>query len=164
MVAVMTLGGCNGQPSAKELRPSWSRLYHDVGSLKKDADLAIRGEVIGSTQTMSDGIPFTDFTIRVDQVLHDPHNKGDLQSITVRQTGGTVDGKVIAVEGDPLLAQGEQVILFLRQYAPDRYFVLGGPSGHFRVQSGTVSTVNDKGVIFKQPQAVDAFVDEIQKA
>jgi hypothetical protein len=47
-----------------------------------------------------------------------------------------------------LFRVGESSIRFLYEYAPDKYFAIGGPTGRFNVVDGEVSPVSDEGVAF----------------
>ncbi|WP_329499368.1 hypothetical protein [Kitasatospora herbaricolor] len=63
-------------------------------------------------------------------------HKGDAagrQTIVIRQTGG----KNIQSEDDALFQQGEQAVLFLREFAPGKYAVISGPNGRFRLGGST---------------------------
>src|SRR5487761_1710802 len=80
------------------------------------------------------------------------------------QTGGTVNGHVAQIADDPLFKVGERVVLFLHEYSPGRYFVVGGPSGRFELQAdGTVRPFNDEGVRMTA-MSEEAFVGEVDKA
>jgi hypothetical protein len=88
--------------------------------------------------------PVTDYMIRVDRVL-----KGTLASgstITVTQTGGTVErptypggpklSRTLMLEHDPLMAPGQQHLMFLSRTSDGRYYVVGGPQGRFSIDKG----------------------------
>lgn len=127
---------------------SWTRLYHDIASLKADSDLVVSGRVVRSTPVTGNP-PATDFTFSVDAVLHARDGQRALAgtTIVIHQTGGIQNGQTYEVRDDPLFKVGEKDVLFLHQYVSGRYVVLGGPSGRFLVGAdGMVRPVNDEGV------------------
>lgn len=60
------------------------------------------------------------------------------------QTGGPdADGTVLRLEGEELLSSGDEVLLFLKwDQEIDRYWIVSGSHGHFRVSNGMVSHAN----------------------
>jgi hypothetical protein len=44
-----------------------------------------------------------------------------------------VKGRRFEVRDDSQLRTGEQVVLFLKEYGPGRFFVVGGPQGRFEI-------------------------------
>lgn len=156
---------------------SWAHGYRNIDKLCTKADLIVMGtidDVIAETYEAIDSttetevhfhfIYFTDFSFRVDRVL-----KGEEETqITIHQTGAI--GKQ-EVRDDPLFIQGEQYILFLREYEDGKYCVLGGPQGRFKIVGDEVFTMNrvfpDKVVL---PQGLDIngmqktdFIDSISR-
>lgn len=145
---------------------SWTRLYHDVKSLKQDADIVVRGsitKVAGITQPQK-GPVMTDFTFTISHVVWDPHQQVKGTSIIIHQTGGVVGNIRYQISDDPLFQVGEQAVLFLHQYSPGHYYVIGGPSGRFTVQGGTVRSINDEGVKLASPTSENAFYSMVQQA
>ena len=145
---------------------SWTRLYHDVKSLKQNADIVVRGsiaKVAGVTQPQK-GPVMTDFTFTVSHIVWDPHQQVKGTSIIIHQTGGVVGNTRYQISDDPLFQVGEQAVLFLHQYSPGHYYVIGGPSGRFAVQGGTVRPINDEGVQLANPTSEDAFYSMVQQA
>ena len=129
---------------------SWTKGYSSLKGLKQDADLGVQGHftAVVDTPTDSSGLVYTDFTFTITQVLWDPHHQipASASSITIRQTGGCIGDTLYRVDDDPLFQIGEEAILFLHQFSPDQYYVIGGPSGRFEVRNGLVQPVNDEGV------------------
>ncbi len=86
----------------------------------------VYGEVLSATPALRDGSAFTDFTFEVEEVL-----KGFVPggTMVVRQPGGLLPGGIaMRVQGLPMLAEGDRVLLFLDPL-PDAYrpveFALG---------------------------------------
>lgn len=161
--------GSSPAPSGPTVQPmgaSWAEHYSDLAALKKDSDVAIIGTVTGiASRTVRDGIPYTEFNVRVVRALHDPQSRLTSSTIVVHQTGGPVSpNRVLEVRDDPLFRTGETVALFLRQYAPGHFRVLGGPAGRFEVSQGTVASVGRGSVLLPGRHSVDQFAAEVAKA
>jgi hypothetical protein len=147
---------------------SWAESYHTVAALKAHSDLAVEVKVTKVLdQTTADGnIPYTDFQITVESVLYDPahrvHAASSMQPATLalHQTGGTLNGQKLMVEDDPLFTTGEQCVLFLREYSPGHYLVVGGPTGRFTVTAaGMLVPIVKDGVTFSgQVSAMQAAI------
>lgn len=162
--------GSSPAPSGPTVQPmgaSWAEHYSDLAALKEDSDVAIIGTVTGvASRTVRDGIPYTEFDVRVVRALHDPRSRLTSSTIVVHQTGGPVSpNRVLEVRDDPLFRTGETVALFLRQYAPGHFRVLGGPAGRFEVSQGTVVASSVRGsVLLPGRHSVDQFATEVAKA
>ncbi|HEU4784718.1 MAG TPA: hypothetical protein VFS83_15360 [Ktedonobacterales bacterium] len=145
---------------------SWATLYHDLKSLKQSADLGVAGTIsrVSTVSTDEGGIVYTDFVFTVKTTLLDPKHRLNNQSLLIHQTGGMVGSTLYQMEDDPLFEIGEQAILFLHEYSPGHYFVIGGPSGRFRVQNGLVSPINTEGVTLGTPLTEAAFTSKVQQA
>ncbi len=146
LFVVLLLTAC-GQVKVVSLGASWAMSYPDLHSLKQAADLAIRGNIASVADvTTEQDIPYTDFTVSVSRVLIN-RSGVQLSAILLHQAGALEGNTLYQVDEDPLFQVGEQVILFLHEYAPGRYFVLGGPAGRFEVGSdGMVKPVNEQGI------------------
>ncbi|MBE0481460.1 MAG: hypothetical protein IBX68_10840 [Dehalococcoidia bacterium] len=149
LIAVPMLAGmtaCGGPPNAaqdsdevwrSETGVSWARAYGGFEDLGGSADLIVLGTVgkAIAEEEAFEGVYFTVFSFDVHEVL-----KGkEVQVILIDQTGAV--GKQ-ELRDDPLLYPGDRYILFLREWEPDRYFVLGGPQGRFRVIDERVYSMN----------------------
>lgn len=158
------MSACASTPQTVYLSTSWVRLYHDIGSLKSDADLVVSGQITAEQSAINESPPATDFTFAVYRVLGSRRDAGVRagSSIIVHQTGGIVNGQTFVVRDDPRFRVSDKDILFLRQYAPGRYFVLGGPSGRFQIgPDGLVRPVNNEGVALA-PTSESAFERQVQ--
>jgi hypothetical protein len=146
---------------------SWAEHYSDLGSLKKQSDVAVLGTVTGVVgQSVVRGVPFTDYRITITRTLHDPRGRlASASSIVVHQTGGPVaPGRVVAVEDDPLFLRGETVALFLREYAPGHFRVLGGPAGRYELSRGAIVPANRGTVPIAANRTIDQFAGDVAKA
>jgi hypothetical protein len=145
-----------------KLSASWPVLYHDVKSLKLASDLIVVGTVQGvGPTTLNQGLPFTDYTVRIDRVIFDPGARVHGSTILLHQLGGTVNGQQYEVEDDPLLHTGLRTLLFLHEYSSDHYYVVGGPSGRFHIQDGRVNPVNREGIVFTSSPTEAAFLAQV---
>lgn len=123
---------------------SWAMGYNTVKSLTNGADVIVLGTVVsGKTYKVyygdNDFDAFTNYTIAVSQVY-----KGKVaDNIIVKQTGGKIDNTIYEIVDDPALPSGTQMILFLKQFGPESYFIIGGPQGRFHVVDGKVFSVGE---------------------
>ncbi|MBO1413520.1 hypothetical protein [Streptomyces sp. FH025] len=157
--AVMALTACgDGGPAGTrktvELEASWAVAYHSVADLKKHSQTAAQGhfsKVLLQQTDRKSGVLSTDFEFTVDKVLYAQAGRvlTPGSAITVHQTGGVVDGAVHQVKDDPLFTVSETCVLFLEEYEPGSYMVVGGPTGRFEVKGGAVTPVNDEGPAFQ---------------
>jgi hypothetical protein len=168
-VAIGALAACSsgGAESTKNLDASWAVTYRSLPDLKSNADVVARGKitkVIAQTEVKT--VPFTDFEFTVEQSIQDNGHrlsaldKSATAPITLHQTGGTVDNVRFQIEDDPLFQVGEEYVLFLNEYKPGFYKVIGGPTGRFAVKQGIVTPINDEGVTFTG--STDAFVTQLR--
>jgi hypothetical protein len=119
---------------------------------------------------LDQGIPSTDFNFTVSSTVSDPRHLLTTSPIIIHQTGGTitqqVNGNVVQqtfeVGDDPLMQAGDHFFLFLHNYAPNRYFVVGGPSGRFVVINEQVRPLNDEGVKLPQALSESSFAAQVQ--
>lgn len=165
------VSGCTGgnTPTAQNppnhMHASWAEWYTDMKSLKHASDVAVAGAftaIVG--RTVQDDIPYTDFMFSPARILYDPHHSLTGQSLLIHQTGGLIGGQQVAVDDDPLFQVNEQAVLFLREYSPGHYLVVGGPSGRFRLANGMVSPMAAQGLSLKWPVSEADFFTLIQQA
>jgi hypothetical protein len=165
LILTLGLSGCGGGNQTVNMEASWAETYHTMKDLKAHSDLGVLGtftNIVG--QTVDEGIPFTDFAFTVNVVLWNPKGSNVTAGtiLQVHQTGGTVDNVVYQIVDDPLFKVGEENALFLDEYNPERYNVVGGPTGRFEVVAGVVTPHDQNGVPFSgSPQA---FAQEVAKA
>jgi len=150
--------------------------YESLGELKHATalDLAVQGTLTTQLRTQgqmnptggSNGPLSTDFSFTISKVLLDPHHLLTRfpAPITIHQTGGWFGSTLHQVCGDPLFRVGEGAVLFLHQFGPGQYFVIGGPSGRFEVRHGFVQPVNDEGVHLPPNLTEQQFETLLQQA
>lgn len=156
----------NPSTSVVRLDASWAKGYTSIAALKQDADLAVDGtigRVIAVTKD-SKNLVFTDYALEVRSVAFNRKRISVAPEIVVHQTGGTVGNTRYEVTDDPLFNAGEHVVLFLQQYSPGHYFVIGGPTGRFEVQNGLVKAFSPDGVNLGTTVTEDSFLSTIASA
>jgi hypothetical protein len=149
------------------LEASWSIGYHDLKSLKAASAVVIEGTISAVARVTLDtatNIPYTDFTVSIDKVVFDPQGRVHGATTIVHQTGGIVNGTLYQVDDDPLFQIGERVVLFLHEYDPGKYYVVGGPTGRFEVRLGIVSAASTGGVALLPSTTIDAFLVQVHNA
>jgi hypothetical protein len=128
-------GGQANGPVA-EVHVSWDWSYSSLDELRAAADVVVAGRiasVVSAEDESAPGIAASLATVTVDRAI-----KGAAgPTITVKQTGGTLDGVFQRVSDDPLMERGNHVVLYLKfvdsgPYAGD-YYILGGPQGRLAV-------------------------------
>ncbi|HEX7734608.1 MAG TPA: hypothetical protein VF458_07090 [Ktedonobacteraceae bacterium] len=140
------------------MQANWAMSYSSLHELKHASalDLAVQGTFTKIVRTQGqfapsngqDALLSTDFSFAVSKVLLDSHHApGNAPAnFTVHQSGGWLGGTLHQVCDDPLFQAGEEAVLFLHEFQPGQYYVMGGPSGRFEVRGGLVQPVNDEGV------------------
>ncbi|HKE63875.1 MAG TPA: hypothetical protein VKB59_04385 [Micromonosporaceae bacterium] len=135
------------------LSASWAVEYHSLAALKENADVAVAGKFERTIRVTKDedGVPYTDFGFNVERVLLGPRSGSPVSAGTtleIHQPGAASSGVITEIDDDPLFQVGDQAILFLHEYSPGKYFVIGGPGGRFSIVGGSVKPINDEGVPF----------------
>ncbi|WP_059390198.1 hypothetical protein [Arthrobacter sp. Hiyo1] len=160
VAAVTSFSGCSSPPDTAGasatpaptmgMDASWAEGYNNLADLKAHSAIAVQGSftrVIAQSSIKT--IPITDFEFTVDKVLNDPgHLVTAGAKLTVRQTGGTVDGVLHQTTDDPLFKISENAVLFLKQPEPGLFYVVGGPTGRFEIVNGKVSPAARDGAKF----------------
>lgn len=144
----IVLAGCSlSHPDQLGGDAKWTASYTNIHDLTAHSDAAVAGsftkEISHATDT--NGITRTDFGFTVTKVLADKKASGLAagSTITIQQTGGTdPDGKVFQLSEDPLFKIGDKSALFLKEFAPGHYAVIGGPNGRFNVRGGGSKVAN----------------------
>lgn len=104
LAAVLTAGLAARTANATTMR------YASLEALYEVSDVVVRGVVVDHHTFRTDTQMFTDWTVEVQEVL-----AGQAPAaITVRQIGGELDGLVMHIPGDAVLAEGDHVVLFLQ--------------------------------------------------
>lgn len=122
--------------------------YTTVSTLTAHSDLVVAGQVGKKLDTTSgDGGGATDFSFTVASVLSDPGKRipQGVGTVKVHQSGTSAGTQC---QEDPLFTSGSMDVLFLREYAPGSYYVVGGPNGRLIVQGGQVSPFSAESLQF----------------
>jgi hypothetical protein len=159
----------NGEHSQRHvtLSASWAAEYESLGALKRSADLAVQGEFERTIRVTMDEhrIPYTDFGFTVQRILLRPRSGSPVSvggTVEIHQTGAASSDVITEVEDDPLFRIRDRAVLFLHEYSPGKYFVIGGPSGRFSIVHGVVTPINNEGVPFSGDLA--SFVSALNAA
>ncbi len=85
-------------------------------------------------------VPVTDYVISVDQVVRGPAD----EELSLRLPGGTIDGCTISVFGDPDLATGDRLVLFLSPLDDhsETYVTTSGQRGLWKLEADGVLASN----------------------
>jgi len=134
----------NYYPRERVMDVSWTYAYKDINEMTEKADLVIVGKAISSISYRESADPFTsiwtDYTVRGDKVIK---GKVDEPNIILHQTGGKIGSETQYIRDDPLIEEGTTMLLFLKQYEPNKYYILGGPQGRFVVEQGKVYSIGE---------------------
>jgi len=123
-----------------ECDASWVKSYNSIPDLLDHSDAVVMGKIIESNAYIEEnGLVFTDYLIQVEKSL-----KGETEKeILVHQTGGKIDNKIIEIGDDPLFNKEHNMVLFLKEYEKNKYYVLGGPQGRFIIENGKLYSIGE---------------------
>lgn len=166
-IAALSLTGCGAHQepevrSTQSVELSWADGASSKGELVRKADAIVVGTV-QSTEVaeMTDFGPLTDATISVDTWAKSKDTRPD--EITIRQTGGVVDGVFYEVEDDPLLQVGEKGVFFVRYDGNTGvYVVLGGPTGRFKVNGDEAVPLPNSSIAGSKKEKLADLVRQAQ--
>ena len=99
---------------------SWNHGYDTLAEMTEGSDLILRGTVLSSQTELRHDLVFTRFTVSVDQLF----SGGDpgLERVEILQTGGSYEEEYTpAINGAPLLRQGEEYLLYLEYAETEQY-------------------------------------------
>jgi len=155
----------NTQAQQTFIETSWALNYDTITDLKKDADAVIVGTIrqVDSIERGDHDLVFTNFLVDVQQDLHHRTSAPGTQ-IILHQTGAADQTQSVEVRDDPLFSVGDQVVLFLHEYNPGHYYVLGGPQGRFHIHNGTVQSLESHIKSYSAPVSIDTFVAMVKAA
>jgi hypothetical protein len=127
-----------------------------IGKSKEAANAAAAPSRIQTgILTPPSGIPVTDFTVEVSQVLNGKLTKGS--QITISQPGGVIElpnpagskaptlVRTLVAEHDPLMVVGQEHVLFVQQSGDGTFHVAGGPDGRFKLDAKRALQPVDEG-------------------
>jgi len=152
-------------PKEVEMGVSINKMYSSVQDLKNEADLIVEGTSLPNQKTIKHGqILFTHTDFKVNQV-----HKGVLgkKNIKILETGG-FDGKHhLTVEGNRVMNQNQNYILFLEKYEgpvtkEESYVVIGAYQGRFAVDGQEVTPGNDVAGNVAKVESKQALINSIK--
>ena len=152
LVIICTITSCKEMPPQatnnlqQNISISWADGAPDMQGLFTTADAVVVGkigkvidetnELLGESRFGKNYMYYTDFEFIIEANL-----KAEVKnnSIIIHQIGkaGTQE-----LEDDPLFQSGDSYVLFLREYKPGNYTVLGGPQGKFKIVNDKIYSLN----------------------
>jgi len=131
--------------------------YQSISELVDDSDLVVQGTVadqfIVTVDGELEGVISEVWTYS--EVVVNNHYLGTSEDkICVAQYGGTRDGLTYISMNDPLLENGDTVILFLTKTPNGIFITIGGSQGRFVIQKGKVYSIAEV-----KPNAVGSYDD-----
>lgn len=153
------------------LAVSWPTVYTSISALTKDADLVVAG-TFGRVATADAIVDGDEVPIGADVTTRDFLVRQALKftgrattTIQITQTGSIskAAGVITQVPEDPLFAEGESAVLFLKAGSPGKYHVIGGPTGRFKLNGELVSAYSSPGAPVKE-MPLTAFAARVSAA
>ena len=126
-----------------EYHVSYPYEYNNITEMSGDSDLIINGYVTESKiigDINGHELLFTDYTIKVTDVYK---GKLSVNEIVVKQTGANVYGLKRQIQEDPLMTKDVTMILFLKEYEKNKYFIIGGPQGRFEIHDDKIYSLGE---------------------
>jgi hypothetical protein len=129
---------------------SWGEYFESPGELRAHADFAVVGKVSSTSPATqpAQGPVFTMVTVDVERQLwsRDPSVSAP-SAVIFEQTGGVYQNVKYEIDDDPLFAVGERVVLFIREYEPGKYKIVGGPTGRFAMSGNTIRAIAPDAIV-----------------
>ncbi|MGZ6855083.1 MAG: hypothetical protein ACXVGC_13625 [Mycobacteriaceae bacterium] len=152
-------------PFHHEVDASWAQAYPTLDEMTQHADAVVSGHVIGEqgteTSASDASLIYTDFTFHVDTWVA---GKPDGDVVLLHQVGGASGFNSSEVQDDPAFKIGEQDVLFLKMYAPGKYFVMGGPTGRMPVSvANTVTSMPASVLKVTGAPSRSAFIGQVKR-
>lgn len=129
-------------PRDLDLGVSIHKTYASIQDLKNEADLIVEGTSLPNQKTFQyDQVLFTQTNFKINQIYQGTLNKN---TIKILETGG-FDGKHHwTIEGNRVMDQNENYILFLKKYQgpvtnEESYIVIGAYQGRFVLDGQEIS-------------------------
>ena len=148
---------------------SWVESFDTLKDMSKSSDLIIIGRVTNQEPEKRVDLVFTNQIITIDNIIKDKRsiNTKDLSEIKVLQTGGVLGDEVsIPFNEAPLLENGKEYFLFLRETEEKRFLIMGGFVGDYEIVNGKLYCKNTdhklkKEIKGKKPKDLIAEIDSI---
>ncbi len=173
MLSILMLVSACSQSSASQSSPqrvtlqsSWAEYYTSLKDLKQHSTIVVRGTISQFALAVkpADGPVYTPVSVSITRVLWNPHNQTAPTSVSLVQTGGMYNNSIYQVDDDPLFQTGEQVILFLKEYQPGQFRIIGGPTGRFKIVNSTATPIVSDGVKLPTTTNEAQFASDLQNA
>jgi hypothetical protein len=153
-------------PNVKVIDTSWAYNYGSTQEIADASVLVVAGTVKGvvrQDQVPGLGYPQTIFALSVDRTIKGVIASSQLQVV---QDGGQQDSNTwVELQGLPLMAPGDRVVLFLRPITRDGealWVLVGGPEGLLKVTSANAITPwSDVHIPISPSLTVDALAAEL---
>lgn len=120
---------------------SWSHNYGSIESITGESDLIALIEVTGiaNAYNLKAGTPMTEFNARVITAIYGT-DEGDILSIL--QTGGESETRIVEIEDDPLMQQGAKYLIFAEKNSDGTCTIVGGPQGRLLYENNKFNSIN----------------------
>lgn len=153
-------------PDAPEVRvgmASWAVKYRTLEDLVRASDVIVVGKIKGDgVPAPSTNVMHSEFELDVKKVLKDHKRRDKLDSLILRQTGGSNAVRTFEVHDDPLFKKNQHVILFLKEYEPGKVVVIGGPNGRFHIENNRLIPVDLTGIQMDLGTTPQVFTDNVE--
>ncbi len=150
-LSVVALALATTHPLKVVVDSSWANAYPTTAQMVANADAVVEGTVVDESGTevssQADNLIYTNYTFKVDKWI----TGAGPSTILIHQMGGSAGLRQVTIPDDPPLKVGDSNILFLMQYAPGRYFIMGGPTGRIMLQDDVARPL--AGSIIQLPSA-----------
>lgn len=175
LIATLLAGCSRGSlpvTSGQVAEADWADAYSTVAEMTQHAPVVAVGTVLGVAGSGQVNVvlpsgapnpdtPYTEFTVSVKAALKG--NPGT--TIIVRQTGGRDSaGRTIELAGDPMLKTGETMLMFLREFSPGHFVIMGGPTGRYDISAQGRVIALPQSQIQSPPSTMAAFTSEVVSA
>lgn len=119
-----------------------AQAYQSIEDFVDGASDIVAGRVVEATARWGDkGRIFTDVTVEISSTAKGNAEKAN-STITFSVVGGRIDGLAMVASEMPTFKQGEDLVVYLREYKPGKFAVYGGSRGKVNV-----STVGDAKIV-----------------
>jgi len=159
-LVALTIGALTTHPLKEVVDSSWANAYPTMKEMVANADAVVMGTVVGvdgvEVSPQADNLIYTNYSFRVDKWIVGSGSS----TILLHQMGGAVGLREVSVPDDPPFVVGESNVLFLTEYAPGKYNVMGGPTGRLQVQNGTAKVIAGSSLQIK-PGSLESVIQVI---
>lgn len=148
----LLMTGCSKKISMEDYKrvsvsASWAYGYGSIEEMTQSSDIVAIIKVTDSECKPKNGIHFTTYTARVEQLICG----NDEKEIKVYMTGGIDESEKVIYEfdDDPLMQIGDEFLIFARKNQDETYTILTGSEGRYVIKGDCVYPLNDQTVTVK---------------